>query len=90
METGNRTINILFDQLGLDSSEAAMRHFFSTQPPLPENLPLHQATFWNASQALFLQEAINQDSDWSNVVDQLDAMLRKNAPATTYTFQRIY
>lgn len=77
METGNHTINTLFDQLGLESSESAIRHFVRTHSPLPKNLLLHQATFWNSSQASFLKEAISQDSDWSNVVDQLDNMLRK-------------
>lgn len=83
METGNHTINTLFDQLGLDSSEVAIRHFVLTQPPLPKNLPLYQATLWSSSQALFLKEAISQDSDWSNVVDQLDVMLRKTHPLSS-------
>jgi hypothetical protein len=78
METGNHTIHTLFEQLGLDSSEDAIQRFLQTRFPLPKNLPLQQAAFWSLSQAQFLREAVNDDSVWSNVVDQLDVMLRQN------------
>lgn len=77
MNTGNHTIHALFEQLGLESSETSVQRFLHTQAPLPANIRLYQASIWNSSQALFLQEAINQDSDWSNAADQLDAILRQ-------------
>ena len=43
---------------------------------IPENQALADADFWSSGQAQFLQEAIQLDSDWSEVVDTLDALLR--------------
>lgn len=37
----------------------------------------HQASFWTQAQASFLREAIEEDADWVELVDQLDVMLRK-------------
>jgi hypothetical protein len=37
----------------------------------------HQASFWTQAQASFLREAIEEDADWAELVDQLDVMLRK-------------
>jgi hypothetical protein len=39
-------------------------------------MPLPQADFWSASQASFLREAVADDSDWCEVVDELDRLLR--------------
>ncbi|MCZ6828231.1 MAG: DUF2789 family protein [Gammaproteobacteria bacterium] len=41
-----------------------------------KDIPLDHAAFWNTGQAQFIREALEQDSDWSEVVDQLDALLR--------------
>ncbi|MHC6803479.1 DUF2789 family protein, partial [Vibrio antiquarius] len=38
--------------------------------------PLHEASFWTSSQATFLKQAIEEDADWAELVDQLDVMLR--------------
>lgn len=76
MNTTNLSLGNLFQQLGLESSDKAIEEFLRKQAPLPKQLPLHQATLWNHSQALFLQEALQEDSDWSLVVDQLNARLR--------------
>jgi len=84
METGNHTIHTLFKQLGLDSSEVAIRRFVQVQYPLPQNVRLYQASVWNLSQAQFLQEAVSEDSVWSNVVDQLDTMLRQSGYPQTH------
>ncbi|WP_310650262.1 DUF2789 family protein [Colwellia sp. MB02u-6] len=43
---------------------------------IPENQALANADFWSNGQVQFLQEAIVLDSDWSEVVDSLDALLR--------------
>ena len=44
---------------------------------LETELQLADAFFWTKSQADFLREDILDDSDWAEVVDQLDVLLRK-------------
>ena len=75
MDTSTHNIEGLFQQLGLPNSEEAIVAF-CTNNRLPRNIPLEQAAFWSASQAQFIHEAIEQDSDWCEIVDQLDAQLR--------------
>lgn len=67
----------LFDQLGLDSSSEAMAAFIR-QHQLDHDTPLDQASFWKPHQAAFIVEARAQDADWSEAVDDLDALLRKS------------
>ena len=43
---------------------------------LSDALSLHEAPFWSASQADFLQQAIKEDADWALIVDELSVMLR--------------
>lgn len=43
METNKHTINALFEQLGLASSEDSIERFLQVQTPLPGHLCLHQA-----------------------------------------------
>ena len=62
--------------MGLTSSESAIRTFIKKNAPLPQTMALRQASIWNASQSAFLQQAIEDDADWSEVVDQLNIMLR--------------
>ncbi|MGK0441530.1 MAG: hypothetical protein ACJA0N_001329 [Pseudohongiellaceae bacterium] len=75
MDTSTHNIESLFQQLGLASSEAAIDAFCSNNR-LPKEIPLERAAFWSSGQAQFIHEAIELDSDWSEVVDQLDAQLR--------------
>ncbi|USP15324.1 DUF2789 family protein [Vibrio gazogenes] len=37
---------------------------------------MHKASFWTASQSAFLKQTIEEDTDWTELVDQLDVMLR--------------
>lgn len=76
MEAPTHSLNNLFGQLGLGNSEQAIDNFVAQHKPIPENIPLYQAKFWSQSQAAFLQEAIEEDADWAEIVDHLDAMLR--------------
>ena len=76
MESQIHSIEALFDQLGLDSSAAGIDKFINAHKPLPANVELHKASFWNSSQAGFLKQTIAEDADWAEVVDHLDAMLR--------------
>ncbi|HEY7865973.1 MAG TPA: DUF2789 domain-containing protein [Psychromonas sp.] len=76
MEMQNHPLSALFDQLGLDSSEAGINLFIKTHAPLMKEGRLHEADFWNRAQSDFLKQAIDEDADWAEVVDHLDAMLR--------------
>jgi hypothetical protein len=70
------SITSLFDQLGLNSSEKEIDNFIAKSSPLPKGMELYKAKMWNASQADFLKQAKEEDADWAEIVDQLDAMLR--------------
>ncbi|MEP5766180.1 MAG: DUF2789 domain-containing protein [Halieaceae bacterium] len=75
MDTSIHTLETLFQQLGLSSNEVAIEHFIHNNH-LAKDIPLDHAACWSAGQAQFIREALDQDSDWSELVDQLDAMLR--------------
>ncbi len=76
MDTSTHDLSGLFQQLGLPADEAGMSSFLEAHRPLPAHVPLHEVDFWNPAQAALLREAIEEDSDWAEVVDELDAMLR--------------
>lgn len=75
MDTSSHTLSCLFRQLGLPSSEVAIENFVQNNH-LPKEIPLDHAACWSAGQAQFIRESLDEDSDWSEIVDQLDAMLR--------------
>jgi hypothetical protein len=75
VDTSSHTMQALFAQLGLDTSDTAIENFIRDNP-LPQDVPLAEAAFWSTGQAQFLREAIAEDADWAEVVDQLDAQLR--------------
>lgn len=66
----------LFKQLGLGSSDEEMKQFVTQNRQRRDTALLHEASFWNKSQAAFLKQAIEEDADWAEIVDQLDVMLR--------------
>jgi hypothetical protein len=47
-----------------------------THAPLAHELKLADAPFWTAAQAGFLKSELDEDADWSAVIDTLDARLR--------------
>lgn len=75
MDTSQHDLNALMQQLGLGDG-AALEAFVAEHRPLPDALALADANFWNAGQAAFLREAIAADAEWSDAVDELDALLR--------------
>jgi hypothetical protein len=75
MDTSSHTIQALFKQLGLAASDVAIESFIRNNH-LDRDIPLERAAFWSAGQAQFIHEALEEDSDWAEVVDQLDAQLR--------------
>lgn len=75
MDTFSHNINTLFDQLGLPSSAGEIDQFIHQHSPLSKELALHQAAFWTPSQARFIREAIEEDSDWAEAVDDLNTRM---------------
>ena len=43
---------------------------------LDPSVRLADADFWNSSQSVFISDAISLDSDWSEIVDVLNTLLR--------------
>lgn len=77
MDTSPHTLSTLFAQLGLPDGAADIDRFIRTHHnDLSPQTRLEQAEFWTPAQAGFLREAVAEDSDWCELVDELDAMLR--------------
>lgn len=68
----------LFEQLGLDSSEAAIQKFIETHQ-LDADTSIVQANIWSESQRQFLAEKIKSDGEWALVVDQLNESLHEDS-----------
>jgi len=76
METSVHDMNALFAQLGLEETNENIETFINTHKPIPKDVRIFEADFWTNSQADFLKESIEEDSDWAVVVDHLNIMLR--------------
>ncbi|MFW1676792.1 DUF2789 domain-containing protein [Pontibacter sp. JAM-7] len=76
MYTSEHTFSALFQQLGLPSQHGEITSFIQAHRSLDPHTTLADAPFWSDSQSAFLREAISDDSDWAEVVDELDAQLR--------------
>lgn len=76
MDTSTHTVETLFEQLGLASDPASVERFIAERKPIPADIRLSEAPFWNASQARFLREGIAADSDWAEIIDDLDTRFR--------------
>lgn len=76
LDTSVHTLNNLFAQLGLPSSDKDIEAFVARHRPLPQAMRLSDASFWTPAQASFLRESILRDADWAEVVEQLNILLR--------------
>lgn len=76
MDTSKHSLNTLFEQLGLPSGQAEIENFIARHSPLPSEVAIQDAPFWSESQSHFLEEGLEEDSDWAEVIDELDALLR--------------
>lgn len=74
METSQHDLSHLFRQLGMSGDSRDIDAFISSHR-LQTGVSLCQAPFWNKEQATFLSAAIADDSDWSEVVDELAVRL---------------
>ena len=76
MEFLTHDLSALFAQLGLANDELNL-HRFIHEHRLDNQTLLPEADFWTQSQANFLRDALWDDSDWSEAIDQLDVLLRQ-------------
>ncbi|MBW0148597.1 DUF2789 domain-containing protein [Marinobacter arenosus] len=76
MDTSKHTLSTLFEQLGLAADEKSIEDFVARYSPLPREIALQDAPFWSESQSHFLEEGLEDDSDWAEIIDELDAMMR--------------
>ena len=76
MDRSNHSLACLFSQLGMNNSAQDISDFITSNKGIPADTPLSNAKIWSSSQSLFLSEAITEDADWAEVVDNLDALLR--------------
>ncbi len=76
MEKYVHTMNDLFAQLGLPDTDNEIENFIHMHRPISANLSLEKAPFWNSGQAQFIHEALYEDSDWVELVEQLNSRLR--------------
>ena len=76
MDTSNHDITNLFLQLGLNNSPQGIYQFINEHKGLSRQTNLKDADFWSPEQASFIKVALEGDSDWAEVVGQLNVMLR--------------
>lgn len=72
------TMNELFGQLGLESSDEAIEKFIA-EHPLEKNTSLVEADFWTDSQRAFLKEEWKRDAAWVEIIDELNVRLHPTA-----------
>ena len=76
MEQHVHTLENLFQQLGLDATQAAIDAFVAAHS-LPANTKLEDAPFWSQSQRQLIKESREMDADWAAIVDELALLLRQ-------------
>lgn len=76
MDTSLHLVKDLFLQIGLSNDDLEIEDFILKNKGIPPSTPIWEADFWTPSQADFLKESYDDDSDWVEAVDQLDALLR--------------
>ena len=72
------SMNELFAQLGLDSSDEAINSFIEKHQ-LAKNEELIKSDVWNDSQRMFLQEEWTQDAAWVETIDELNVRMHPDA-----------
>lgn len=78
MELPNKDLGTLFEQLGLPSDPASIDAFIAKHYPLPDDMKVSEAPFWNQAQATFLKDELLEDAEWAPVVDELNVRLHEN------------
>jgi len=78
MTDGERNINMLFEQMGMDGDDAAVEQFIQ-ENQLPQSVELSDAPFWSDSQRKFLKDEYRADAGWIEIIDELNTRLHKDA-----------
>ncbi len=78
MIDGERNINMLFEQMGLDGDDAAVEKFI-VEHQLPQSIKLSDAEFWTDNQRKFLKNEYTADAGWIEIIDELNTRLHKDA-----------
>lgn len=76
MIADNLTLNDLFLQLGLNNLETDIDAFIETHKGLASSVKLEDASFWTAQQSEFIANALFEDAEWAELIDQLNNRLR--------------
>ena len=77
MDRSNHNMQGLFAQLGLDDTRSGIYHFVKSHKIKADDISIAEAEFWSPAQSSFISDSLEEDGDWSEIIDQLDAMLRK-------------
>lgn len=72
------SMNELFAQLGLDSSDEAIDSFVEKHQ-LAKDEELIKSDVWNDNQRMFLQEEWTQDAAWVETIDELNVRMHPDA-----------
>jgi len=78
MDTTLKDLSHLFKQLGLPYHQEGIDEFINKNR-LDKQTLMIDADCWNPSQREFLKEALLEDAQWSEVIDQLDVRMRAKA-----------
>lgn len=78
MNTVRPRMTNVFEQLGLDSSEAAIAEFIKTHQ-LDAHIHISDAPFWDDGQRAFIKEKLAVDDNWATIVDQLNEVLHEDS-----------
>lgn len=78
MDVPHHGMGDLFAQLGLSFTPEAIQAFIETNRPRLAHLALADAPFWTPSQAAFLRDQVQNDADWTGVIDRLEAAFRRD------------
>ena len=76
MDSSLHLVKDLFMQIGLPNDSHDIDNFIHKNKGIPSSTPIWESDFWTRSQAAFLKESYDEDSDWVEAVDHLDALLR--------------
>jgi hypothetical protein len=76
MDKAIHHFNELFAQLGLPDDARSIADFLARHTTMAVGMRLPDAPYWTPAQAQFLRESLAQDSDWSDLVDQLSKALQ--------------
>ena len=78
MDETFHTFSELFAQLGLPTEKGAIDAIIASHRPLPADMLLADAPFWEPAQAQFLREQLRADADWAEKVDELNLALHEH------------